>query len=105
MVQEGGIVMTNVNIDKYFNEIGKLTAYLMSKNYNVRMNIVHDGFQVEVLDDQNERIWDAICHSGSYGHEEGLIEIMGESVVRNEFDDVEGWLTAADVIERLEEVT
>lgn len=44
----------------------------------------------------SERISDAVCHYGSYGHENGLIEIMGltDPMIS---DDVEGWLTAAEV--------
>lgn len=48
--------------------------------------------------------WDAICQPGSYGYEEGLLEIYGEIVNRPEDgDSVVGFLTAADVIQRLEE--
>ena len=45
---------------------------------------------------------DAICHSGSYGHEEGLLEIMG--LTRNDNgDSVEGWLTSEEVFDRISE--
>ena len=43
--------------------------------------------------------WDVICQYGSYGNDEGLLEGMG-SIFE---DDVEGWLTAADVIKKIEE--
>lgn len=43
--------------------------------------------------------WDVICNRGSYGCEQGLLEGMG-SIFE---DDVEGWLTAEDVIKRIEE--
>jgi len=48
------------------------------------------------------REWDVICHKGSYGADEGLLEIMGSIVTKNVGDTVEGWLTAEDVIERIE---
>lgn len=44
------------------------------------------------------RVWDAICHPGSYGYEQGLLEIMG-TIAKN--DDVEGFLTADQIIEKL----
>lgn len=44
--------------------------------------------------------WDAICHYGSYGYEQGLLEIMGCIVPKDWGDSVEGHLTAEDVIER-----
>lgn len=36
---------------------------------------------------------DAICHAGSYGHENGLIEIMSRFE-----EDVVGWLTAEEAL-------
>lgn len=50
-----------------------------------------------------EAEWDAICQPGSYGAEEGLLEIYGK-IVRPCGNSVEGFLTAQDVIERIEEV-
>ena len=50
-----------------------------------------------------ERKWDAICHDGSYGSESGLLEIMGELVDEEEVGDtVEGYLTAKEVLERVD---
>ena len=48
--------------------------------------------------------WDVICQRGSYGAEKGLLEIYGSIVRANAGDSVEGYLTAEDVIERIEEV-
>lgn len=39
--------------------------------------------------------WDAVCHKNSYGHENGLIEIMGLPQCN---DDVIGYLTAEEVL-------
>lgn len=56
-----------------------------------------------VVHSMDDYCWDAICHHGSYGAEEGLLEIMGDIVdVEAVGDSVEGWLTAEDVIERIE---
>ena len=44
-------------------------------------------------------ICDAVCHSGSYGHERGLLEIMGLHTDRTA--GVEGWLTAEEVYKRI----
>lgn len=49
-----------------------------------------------------ESRWDAICHPGSYGYEEGKIEIYGSLVKEEDGDSVVGWLTADDVIKRIE---
>lgn len=40
-----------------------------------------------------ERKIDAVCHPYSYGHEDGLIEIMSDQE-----DDVVGWLTAEEAL-------
>lgn len=45
-------------------------------------------------------LWDVICQEGSYGYRDGLLEAYGDIV---EVDDVvEGYLTAQDIIERIE---
>lgn len=41
------------------------------------------------------RTWDAVCHEFSYGGKDGLLEIYGCLT-----DDVEGWLTAEDIINK-----
>lgn len=51
---------------------------------------------------KGKRLWDAICHPGTYGWKEGLLEIMGSLVKLSDGDKVVGWLTAQDVIDRIE---
>lgn len=45
------------------------------------------------------RVCDAICLPYSYGYEEGLLEIMGLTQWGD--DEVEGYLTAKEVFERI----
>lgn len=45
-------------------------------------------------------VCDAICHWASYGHQTGLIEIMG--LTHND-DSVEGYLNANEVFARIKE--
>ena len=59
-----------------------------------------DQHIVIVYTREGERLFDAICHYGSYGYEEGLLEIMG-SIVQTDEDSVEGWKTADDIIQRI----
>lgn len=92
-------------------EMDKLETYL--KRSGIKYHRIHmplciseEGFicgernQIIVYGEDEKRQWDAICHKGSYGYEDGLLEIMG-NIVRDD-ETVEGWLTAADVIERIE---
>lgn len=57
-----------------------------------------DKHQIVVYVD-GRRSWDVICHKGSYGCAQGLLEGMGDIFG----PDVEGYLTAEDVINRIEE--
>lgn len=59
--------------------------------------------QLIIYDSNGKCMWDAICHWGSYGYEQGLLEIMGDAIVSDsDCDDVVGYLTAQDVIDRIE---
>ena len=53
------------------------------------------GEQIITYDAAGNRIWDGIWSWGSYGFEQGLIEVMGTQLVGH--DDLEGWLTARQV--------
>ena len=61
-----------------------------------------DRHQICVPEDGEGCRWDAICQRGSYGHERGLLEIYGELIVEEDGDSVKGYLTADDVIKRIE---
>lgn len=65
-------------------------------------NAIDGGWQIVVKDDSGNYLWDAICGYGSYGFDRGLIEIMGYIVSEDVCDSVEVWLTADEVIERIE---
>ena len=78
-----------------FNEIAKLICGLSAKNipFELRAQGALNGIQVKCTD------WDAVCNDMSYGHELGLLEVMGS--ISADPDDVEGWLTADDILARL----
>lgn len=89
------------------SELDKLETYLKEHGYEYTRedfdNIQsYDTHQIIVYKD-GERSWDAICHQGSYGYEEGLLEIYGDIVWPDiDGDSVRGWLTADNVIARIE---
>lgn len=92
------------------NELDKLEAYLKEKG--IRYERVDEDFgperlygrhQIIVYNTKGKRQWDVICHYGSYGYSKGLLEAYGEPVVRkSDGNSVVGYLTAQDVIDRLE---
>ena len=86
-------------------EINRLIEILNTQGsrYPVNWKVVelYGRPQVIFMDPQNgERIGDAICHFGSYGHEKGLIEVMGFPFCDE--GDVAGFLTADEVIHQIE---
>lgn len=94
-------------------ELDKLEQYLKENNipyerYEVErkweceeLTYVMDRHQICVPKDGDDCLWDAICQRGSYGYDDGLLEIYGCIVPNNGHESVEGWLTANDVIERI----
>jgi hypothetical protein len=46
--------------------------------------------------------WDAVCSNFTYGGANGLIEISGKYVDEDYIDDVQGWLSAEDILERID---
>lgn len=79
------------------NEMMKLAFGLYDRGIEFKAKSFFDGIQF-IIGDWD---WDAICHSGSYGHENGLIEVMGLPQCKG---DVIGWLTAKDVLKMVDEL-
>ena len=77
------------------NEMMKLAFGLYDRGIEFKAKSFFDGIQF-IIGDWD---WDAICHSGSYGHENGLIEVMGLPQCQ---DDVIGHLTAEDVLNMID---
>ena len=90
-------------------ELNKLEDYLKEHGIEYeRIDRVDIGYCIErhqiSVPSHAKKEWDAICQPGSYGYEEGLLEIYGSLVDRAKYDDtdsVRGFLTAKDVIKRI----
>lgn len=78
-------------------EMMKLAYGLRDRGIEFSIENIYDGIQIIVGDGD----WDAVCHSGSYGHENGLIEVMGLPQCQG---DVIGYLTAKDVLKMVDEL-
>ena len=77
--------------------------YECNKQWDVDDCIVMMDRHQICVPNQEYPIWDAICQRGSHGYEEGLLEIYGVIVDEAiDGDTVVGWLTAEDIIKRLE---
>lgn len=79
-----------------FTEMDKLEKYLKDNGYNYGRCPLFEGQQIVVFDRIGNRMWDVVLHEYSYGMEDNLLEAMGEALLGH--DDVEGYLTAEDVI-------
>lgn len=77
-------------MEKLIAACDALGLHYALQNHNATNTVV-----VQLLDNNNEYLGDAICHKYSYGGPEGLLEIMGKGCD----GDVRGWLTAKDVID------
>lgn len=92
-------------------EFNKLEQYLKDNGYEYERHDRLPGIpeNIEPVSDYHQLIvykdgvrqWDVICHYGSYGYADGLLEIYGNIVTEEDGDSVVGWLTADDVIQRL----
>lgn len=82
----------------YLKEMTKLATGLAERGIAFEFRPIFDGYQIIVRNWE----WDAICHSGCYGAEEGLIEVAG-CMVRDNPEDVDGWLTAEKILKRVDE--
>lgn len=102
-------VLTVASREPDLHELDKLEAYLKQHGIQYERfdeDRVIDGDGCAVNQGRHQIVgdgWDAICHRGSYGYEDGLLEVMGSRVVpESEGYAVCGYLTAEDVIARLE---
>ena len=95
-------------------ELDRLQEYLIARR------ITHDRIDEEEIIDKTGRVlvpdrheicvpeegencrWTAACHRGSYGWKQRMIEICGTLVTEEDDDTVVGYLTAKDVIKRME---
>ena len=82
------------NDEILLNEMVNLAIGLNARNIPFTARALYGGMQI-ICD-----TWDAICHDGSYGHERGLIEVMGLGCDNEE--DAVGFLTAAEVLEMVD---
>lgn len=96
--------LTELNkLEKYLKQNGIQYERIDSeKTYDANgMLIKLERHQIFVpCEDESE--WDAICQPGSYGYEEGLLEIYGSLVTEEDGDSVVGHMTAEEVIKRIE---
>lgn len=94
----------NLNYEKEWgrvpddNEMNKLIIMLAKADIPFDMSI-HFGRPQIFYPSYETAVCDVICHWGSYGHERGLLEIMG--LVEGGEDEVEGYLTAEEVFNRM----
>jgi hypothetical protein len=80
----------------YYKEMDKLAEGLNERGFDYFVCPLQGGLQIIC------ESWDAICHDYSFGHENGLLEVMGLPQCD---DDVIGYLTAEQVLEMVDEIS
>jgi hypothetical protein len=92
---------------KGMNEMKKLERMLKEKDIPFKRTDEEGEYgnhRIDVFDADGNRILDAIFQYGSYGVDQGLLEVMGEPVVLPyEGDSVCGCLTAEEIMKRLDD--
>lgn len=94
--------MTEIDkLEEYLKEVGAKYERTDTEEKRDEIGRIEalDCHQIIVFDDKGKRLWDAVCHRGSYGWEQGLLEVMGKSAEKT--GDVVGWQTAEKIIEAL----
>ena len=86
---------------KEVTEMSKLMKLLDEANVPYEVQDCWGTPQVCYPKSGEGQVCDAICHGFSYGHEEGLLEIMGLGDEEAIGDSVEGYLTAEEVATRI----
>lgn len=79
-------------------EINKLANLLDNAGIPYEMEELCGGWLL-CYPTKKDRKSDVICHKYSYGHEKGLLEMMGLVPDDWEDDDVQGYMTAEEVFE------
>lgn len=81
-------------LDKNNIEYKFIFERLSNPKYNRRLIKLYNKYGDEILS--------AICHYGSYGYEQGKIEIMGLlTKEESKHDSVVGWLDSKNVFKRI----
>lgn len=105
--------MNEINMDKGYAQIKRLSDRLTAlkiPHVNMGECILFKERMVDYIFNSKiiyNKAWmqaDVICKPGSYGYDDGLFEIMGADLMTPEEcaqDDVVGYLTMEDVIERI----
>lgn len=83
-----------------YTEMAKLYNLCTDAHIPCEIHCCDDGLQL-IYPGDGETICDAILHGSSYGHEFGLLEIMGLVDEDKIGDSVEGYLTADEVFARI----
>ena len=82
------------------NEMTKLIEILTKSNIPFDITSCWDAPQVW-YPNRKHAVCDAVCNKFSYGGKDGLLEIMGLVDEEEGGDDVEGYLTAEEVANRI----
>ena len=84
-----------------FTEIYKLAYMLACTLIPYTMTELSGGYHIE-YPNHSHCVCSVICHNYSYGHNDGLLEIMGLlTEEESQHDTVVGWLDADEVFSRI----
>jgi len=87
-------------LDPKYTALKKVHEMLLAENIPHTYEMFHNGWVIRFTDGVIDGV-DGVQHSGSYGEDQNLIEIMGAlTKEEGESDSVLGYLTAEEVFKR-----
>ena len=82
------------------SEMEKLITALVKNDIPFELACPYEALQV-FYPNKEGNVGDVICHKGSFGYEQGLLEVRGLTDNLCGFGDVEGWLSSEEVFNRI----
>lgn len=75
------------------------------RDFVPQLNLDLQRHQLDVYNADGDYLFDAICQNNSFGSKKGLLEVMNRKMkITKSSDDVEGFLTAEDILRRIDEM-
>ena len=77
-------------------ELEKLESLIREKHPDWNIEVTDEG--IWLYDKNGECVYDVVCHSGTFGYDQGLLE----GWTGKYYDEPEGWLSAEKALELFE---
>ena len=95
-----------MNMKPDLTEFNKAERMLKERGIKYEREDQESGYyerhMIKQTNENDEWVWDFVCSTGTYGSDDGLLEYWSKKL-RDNGDEPFGWLTAEEVIQKIEE--